>query len=323
MPRNRKKKNNPAIPDPSTFNLEIPSRFRYSEFMKNNGYVYQNRITPAEAGISVLDFYTRNYPRFSRKEWQLRIRSGQIFKNGKTAAGNEPLEYGDTLEYRRPPWTEPEVPTEFTVLFEDSHLLIINKPAGLPVLPGDMYLENTLLTFVRQKISSELSPVHRLDRATSGAVIFSRSAEVARKINLAMRQGEIRKTYLAIVKGGKIENSFSVTVPIGQIPHPVLGTVAAALPGGRASETCFRIVKRCADRTMLMAFLKTGRPHQIRIHLAYAGCPLAGEKFYGNGGIPHPNATHPGEGNFLLHAWRLHLPHPETGKALRITAPLP
>ncbi|NOZ12603.1 MAG: RluA family pseudouridine synthase [Acidobacteria bacterium] len=291
--------------------------------MKNNGYVYQNQITSAEAGISVLDFYARNYPRFSREQWALKIHSGQIFRNGKAAAEDESLESGDVLEYRRPPWVEPAVPKKFDILFEDTHLLIVNKPAGLPVLPGDMYLENTLLTLVRQKISPGLSPVHRLDRPTSGAVIFAKTPESAKQTSLTMKQGKIRKTYLALVEGENIPDSFSVTIPIGQHPHPVLKTVAAASADGRLSETCFRTVKRCTGRTLLMAFLKTGRPHQIRIHLACAGCPLAGEEFYGTGGIPQPNATHPGAGNFLLHAWRLRLPHPETGIPLKITAPLP
>lgn len=291
--------------------------------MKNSGYVYRNRVMAADDGLCVQEYYSRHYPRFSLKTWIERIRSGQVLRDGRVLKENDRLHTGDRLSYCRPPWVEPEVPSEFDTLFEDAHLLVVNKPSGLPVLPGDVYLENTLLKLVRKRFSPQLSPIHRLDRPTSGVVVFAKTHEVRRCLSMAIRNGEIRKTYLAVARGSEMPDSFVVNAAIGQVPHPVSGSVAAALEGGRPSETRFRVAKRCGDRSLLMALLKTGRPHQIRIHLAVAGCPLAGEKFYSPGGKPRPGAVQPGEGNFLLHAWRLHLSHPVTGKRLRVTAPLP
>jgi len=291
--------------------------------MKNSGYVYRNRVTAEDDGIFVQEYYSRHYPRFSRKTWIERIRSGQVFRDEKALKENDRLHTGDVLSYHRPPWVEPDVPAEFDILFEDDHLLVVNKPSGLPVLPGDTYLENTLLAMVRKRISPQLSPIHRLDRPTSGVVVFAKTHEARRCLSMAIRNGEIRKTYLAVARGSEMSGSFVVNAAIGQVPHAVSGSVAAALEGGRPSETRFRVAKRCRDRSLLMAFLKTGRPHQIRIHLAVEGCPLFGEKFYGPGGKPLPGAVQPGEGNFLLHAWRLRFSHPVTGKRLRVTAPLP
>ncbi|RLE17470.1 MAG: RNA pseudouridine synthase [Acidobacteria bacterium] len=291
--------------------------------MKNKGYVYQNRITAVDAKRGVLEFYTQNYPRFSRETWANRIQSGQIFRNREAVNINDLLQPGDILEYRRPSWEEPEVPTKFGILFEDAHLLIVNKPAGLPVLPGDVYLENTLLTLVRKRISPKLSPIHRLDRSTSGAVVFAKTVASRRHLSEAIQKGEILKTYLAVATGNAMPNSFTVSAPIGTLPHPISGMVAAVTADGRPSETRIRVVRRYEGQSLLMTFLKTGRPHQIRIHLAEAGFPLVGEQFYGSGGRPRPGAVQPGKGKFLLHAWRLRLSHPITGQRLRVTAPLP
>lgn len=291
--------------------------------MKNSGYVYRDRITRENDGAMVLEFYTGTYPRFNRETWSARIRSGRIFREGKPVKENARLHTGEILSYHRPPWVEPDVPTEFDVLFEDSHLLVINKPSGLPVLPGDLYLENTLLALVRKRLSPELSPIHRLDRPTSGAVIFAKTLKSRQRLSAAIQNGEISKTYLAMTTGNSMSDNFIVTEPIGKVPHPLSGEVAAAVRTGRPSETRFRVVTRCENRSLLMAFLKTGRPHQIRIHLAYAGVSLVGERFYGTGGMPCPGAVQPGEGDFLLHAWRLRFFHPVTGKRRTVTAPLP
>jgi len=280
-------------------------------------------VTAKNDGICVSEFYARNYPRFSREIWNERIRSGQVLRDGKLLKENDRLHAGDVLSYHRAPWVEPEVPVDFDILFEDDCLLVVNKPSGLPVLPGDVYLENTLLTIVRKRISPDLSPVHRLDRPTSGAVIFAKTREARRHLSMAIRNGEIRKTYLAITRGTEMPDSFVVNTEIGKVVHPISGFVTAALEGGRPSETRFRVVKRCKDRSFLMVFLKTGRPHQIRIHLAVEGYPLIGEQFYGPGGKPHPGAVQPGEGSFLLHAWRLRFSHPVTGRRLIFTSPLP
>ncbi|NOY23751.1 MAG: RluA family pseudouridine synthase [Acidobacteria bacterium] len=271
----------------------------------------------------MLEFYIRNYPRFNRETWLDRIQSGQIFREGKQLKRDDNLYAGELLSYFRFPWVEPDVPKKFNILFEDTHLLVVNKPSGLPVLPGDVYLENTLLAMVRKRFSQELSPIHRLDRPTSGAVIFAKTHESRRCLSTAIQKGEIRKTYLAVAEGEAMPDSFVVTTAIGPVDHPVSGSVAAALEGGRPSETRFRVVKRCGKRALIMAFLKTGRPHQIRIHLAVADCPLVGEKFYSTSGLPRPDAVQPGEGGFLLHAWRLRFFHPINGQRLIVTAPLP
>ncbi|PJB83773.1 MAG: RNA pseudouridine synthase [Acidobacteria bacterium CG_4_9_14_3_um_filter_49_7] len=291
--------------------------------MKNSGYVYRNRVTAADDGICVVEYYSRHYPRFSRKTWIERIRSGQVFRDGRVLKEDDRLHTGDRLSYCRPPWVEPDVPAEFAILFEDDYLLVVNKPSGLPVLPGDTYLENTLLAMVRKEISPELSPIHRLDRPTSGVIIFAKTHEARRCLSMAIQNGEMRKTYLAVARGSEMSDSFVVSAAIGQVTHPVSGSVAAQLKRGRPSETRFRVAKRCGDQSLLMAFLKTGRSHQIRIHLAVEGCPLLGENFYGPGGMPRPGAVQPGEGDFLLHAWRLRFSHPVTGQRLMVTAPSP
>jgi 23S rRNA pseudouridine1911/1915/1917 synthase len=135
----------------------------------NQGWVYTDRITSAEASLSVLDFYSNRYRHSSRAEWRDRITAGQIRQDGIPLAPGDRLQAGQTLDYHRPPWEELEVPLGFEVLYEDGDLMAIAKPSGLPVLPGGGFLTHTLLHQLRLRYPENPPiPVHRLGRGTSG-----------------------------------------------------------------------------------------------------------------------------------------------------------
>ncbi len=260
--------------------------------MKNQGYTYADRVGAPDEGASVAAFYALHYPHSSEGTWRERIAAGQVLLNGRTASPDEPLARGDRLSYDRPPWEEPEAPRDFGTLLEDGDVLALDKPSGLPVLPGGMFLENTLLYLVRRRYGTGCSPVHRLGRGTSGAILFSRNAGAARSLAAAMRERRVLKVYLALASGTAMPDAFTVEAPIGPVPHRQPAAVNAYRPDGRPSESRVRVVRRFPERkaTLLEVTIPTGRPHQIRIHLSYAGYPLVGDPLYLPGGIPRPEA---------------------------------
>ncbi len=216
------------------------------------------------------------------------------------------------------------------VLFVDEHLIAIDKPAGRLVIPGRGTEERSLVDEL-SAVYGRLWVVHRLDRGTSGVLVFARSAAAHRALNLAFDRGEPRKRYLALVTGSPPEEQ-RIDVAIAPARR---GRMRPARPGdarGKPSVTVVRVVERFAPRpwagggaglALVEALPETGRTHQIRVHLAHAGHPLAVDPDYGDEGpLLAP------DGRVLLartplHAQRLALAHPAERRTLEIEAPLP
>jgi 23S rRNA pseudouridine1911/1915/1917 synthase len=289
----------------------------------NRGYTYVDRIRKKHAGLGVVDFYATQYPRATRQEWAVRIEAGQIVLNGRPATADAVLRAGDRLEWRRPPWEEPPVPTDLPAVFEDDDLIVFDKPAGMPVRPGGGFLENTAVHLVRARWpgAADWSPVHCLDRGTSGLLLFGKHRAALSALGEALRVHRVERRYLAVVCGIVERDCEVVTTPIGPVEHPRLGGIAAASPSGKPAETRFRILERneAAGLTLVEAEPRTGRTHQIRIHAGVLGHPIEGDPFYVAGGGWDAEAaaregTIPvaGDIGYRLHAWRLSFAHPRT-----------
>jgi 23S rRNA pseudouridine1911/1915/1917 synthase len=291
--------------------------------MLNRGYAYTTIIGSKDQGLSLLAHLASVYPHSTLEVWQRNLDNGEVTVNGVTAQGGEPLVSGQVLVWNRPPWREPDAPRQFEVLFEDAHLLAVNKPSGLPTLPGGGFLENTLLRLV-QRQSPNANPVHRLGRATSGIVLFAKTAEAASGLVASWNTSRVQKTYRAVAQGVAQQDAYEILTPIGLVPHPRLGSVWAANPSGKASKSLARVISRTASTTTFEVGLYSGRPHQIRIHLASIGHPLAGDPLYGVTGQPLEDLPGlPGDGGYLLHAQFLRFQHPITGEQVDLEAALP
>ncbi len=299
--------------------------------MMNRGWTYREQIALAAAGLTVLDYYTRRYRHSSRADWQARMTAGQIQLDGALPNPETRLRCGQWLTYQRPAWQEPEVPLEFSVIYEDAHLLAVAKPSGLPVLPGGGFLEHTLLAQLRIRYPQDTPmPIHRLGRGTSGLMLLARSSAARAALSQQLRDRQMRKVYRALVCGDSMPEHFQVTQPIGKIPHPVLGYLYAASAEGAPAHSDCRLLKRGPQASLLEVTIATGRPHQIRIHLAAAGYPLLGDPLYGAGGVPLtclPNEDGtlpvPGDCGYWLHALSLEFRHPLSGESLCFTCPAP
>jgi 23S rRNA pseudouridine1911/1915/1917 synthase len=245
------------------------------------------------------------------------LRSGRVSVNGLSVTRHDhPLRPGDKLSVARevPP---PAEATSVAIVYEDPHLIVIEKPAGQLTVATEN--EKTETAFVR--LSDYLAArnagrpfiVHRLDRDTSGLLLFARSSEV--RDELQRNWDELTKTYLAVVEGvpGPVEGVIENYLTEGRD----LRVRASKHPGGEAKRARSRYKTResRAGYSLVEVELETGRKHQIRVHMAGLGCPVAGDKMYGA-------STNPAR-RLCLHAWRLAFTHPVTGERVELDSPLP
>lgn len=305
----------------------------------NDGWVYCDRVSAdllvrvnadvlkssssPQIPITVLDYYTHHYQHSDRTTWQTRIESGQVLLNDQPTTPDMPLVPGQRLSYHRPPWQEPPVPINIATIYEDDLLLAVNKPSGLPVLPGGNFLQNTLLWQLRRNYPTA-APIHRLGRGTSGIMLIAKTKAARAHLSQQLRQRYLGKNYRALIgPAPDLSDQFTITQPIGKVPYPQLGYIHGADPDGLDAQSDCRIMQRRPDFTLLDVTILTGRPHQIRIHLASVGYPLLGDPLYIAGGQPHGKGVAiPSDCGYWLHAHRLSFIHP-AGKPMALTCEPP
>jgi 23S rRNA pseudouridine1911/1915/1917 synthase len=291
--------------------------------MLNRGYAYATIISSKCHGQTLLSYLASHYPHSTPQVWQQKMNDGEVTLNGVIATGSELVTSGQTLIWNRPPWIEPDAPRHFEVLLDDPHLLAVNKPSGLPTLPGAGFMENTLLRLVQKQVP-EANPVHRLGRGTSGIVLFAKTPQAASGLTANWNTPRTQKIYRALAQNVAEQDVYEILTPIGRVPHPRLGSVWATSPNGKPSKSLAKVVSRSASTTIFEVSLYSGRPHQIRIHLASIGHMLVGDPLYGATGQPLENLPGvPGDGGYFLHAETLKFHHPITGEQINLEAALP
>lgn len=291
--------------------------------MSNRGFAYTEVVGREGEGLALLAYLTAFYDHTAESRWRERILEGFVLVDGVPADPSAVLRSGQAVTWMRPPWQEPHVPLLYAVIHEDDQLLAVAKPAGLPTMAGGGYLEHTLLALVRIRYPGA-SPLHRLGRGTSGVVLFARTGEAASSLSREWRNRRVIKTYRALVEGSPGRDEFSVDAPIGPVPHPLLGSVHAASPEGKGARSDVRVLERRDRDSLVEVVIETGRPHQIRIHMAVCGHPLAGDPLYAAGGrLLGEGKALPGDAGYRLHALRLEFSHPATGAPMKIECPPP
>jgi len=272
---------------------------------------------------TVASWLTAHFRHSSLAAWQPRCHDGEVSIDGQTATADSRLRRGAVIIWARPPWDEPDVPLHYRVCHEDADVVVVDKPSGLPTMPAGGFLEHTLLHLLRHRWPTA-APVHRLGRYTSGLVVVALTPSAATQLSAAWRMHHVEKDYLAVALGDPSFEHTDVTMGIGPVPHRRLGSVHAASNTGRAAHSRVQVIARHRSCCECRVRITTGRPHQIRIHLAVLGHPLVGDPLYVAGGVPLPETTAlPGDGGYLLHATRVAFPHPASGHVCEVVSPRP
>jgi len=215
------------------------------------------------------------------------------------------------------------------ILFEDARLLAVDKPAGLVAHPAYKHPDGTLadLVFARQAARGEARPwlLHRLDRETSGVVLFAKTEEARRSLVRQFERHAVRKRYLALVTGAPPEGAGEIDAPLRRDPADRRRTIVA--PDGRPSRTRYRVLAARGGHALVLAEPVTGRTHQIRAHLASVGAPLVGDARYlpagSEGPLPEGSPAAGAAPRAMLHAWRIDARSPGPGAPFAISAPPP
>jgi 23S rRNA pseudouridine1911/1915/1917 synthase len=297
---------------------------------------------PAELAGMRLDVFLKNeLKRTSRTRAQTIIKLSAYDASGKRLRSNDRVQAEQRVLLWRAPWDEDPVPLDLPVLFEDDHLLAISKPAGIPVHPTARYHRNTVIKVLQAlRPDTFLSLAHRLDRETSGVLFLAKTPAADRAIKATFQEREdIEKTYTALCWGRAPAPSFRVDLPLELDPTSRTRVkMRVAAPGqGLPSGTRFQVEdereRRGTFYTRVRCDLETGRQHQIRVHLLSAGMPIVGDKLYAfdegyftrdvDGEATDEDRIRLELPRHALHATRLALVHPITGKALEVVAPLP
>jgi len=286
-------------------------------------------ITVPETTGGRVDRFVADASGLSRSYVQKLISEGQVTVAGLPIKSNEQVVPGEIIELEVPDPIPLELEPEsipLSIVYEDDDMLIIDKPSGLVVHPAPGHSSGTLVNALLARdtkyggIAGVMRPgiVHRLDRDTSGLLMVAKNDIAQASLMAQLKARAVKKTYLALALGSVAANVGRIEAPIGRDPHH--RTRMAVVPNGREATTGYRVRERLSGWTFLELDLITGRTHQIRVHLAAIGHPLAGDPIYGTG---TSRRGPDGSGRLFLHSWRIELLAPGDGHVIHATAPLP
>ncbi len=278
-------------------------------------------VSSEQSGRTVLSLLLRELGlstgcvnRLKRVEAGLTCNGLRVFTNAVLQAGDilsVDLNAGET------PTQIPPVPMDLDIVFEDEHLLVVNKSAPLAVIPSSLVpTEPTLAAGLMAYLgpSAAIHPVNRLDRGTTGLMVVAKSGYIHDQLRRRLHSGDFFRSYLAICVGAPEPPQGTIALPIGRAPGSAIRRQIDS--AGQSARTDYRLLRVRSGLSLVALMPWTGRTHQIRVHMAAIGCPLAGDWLYGTedrGLISRP----------ALHAVRLAFTHPVTGEHLSFTAPLP
>lgn len=271
-----------------------------------------------------LDRYIAENTDLSRNFVQRLIREGNVLLNNNQVKGSTIVKKGEIISIKIPEPAKLKLKAEkipLDVLYEDKYLLVINKPQGMVVHPAKGHESGTLvhglLAYCKDLsgIGGQARPgiVHRLDKDTSGLLIVAKDDKTHKKLSLALEKREVERTYVAIVQGRWDAGEGTISAPIAR--HPTKRVCMAVVQNGRNAITHFKVLRVFDKHGFVQLKLETGRTHQIRVHMAFVGHPVVGDRIY--------NQDVTDDEKLLLHAAKLKFNHPASGDEICLVAKLP
>ena len=280
-----------------------------------------------------LDLYVSEAQGVTRSNAQNLIDGGFVLVNGKEAAKNYRLRQGDDVEIESPEPKELEVLPEnipLDIVYEDSDIIVINKPSGMVVHPANGNESGTLVNALLYHCKDSLSGingvirpgiVHRIDKDTSGLLVVAKNDDAHVFLSSLLKDHIIKRVYHAILVGHLKEHSGTINAPIAR--HPVDRKKMAVVKGGKEAITHYEVIAEYPSFTYAKMELETGRTHQIRVHMSHIGHPLVGDTVYGGGKTQFEKANASLISGQALHAKILSFPHPKTKEIMTFECELP
>ena len=285
------------------------------------------KIVVDEDNVRLDAYIAKKCSDISRTTVQRLVNEGNVLVNGDIKKISYKVQVGDEIEINVPEAQEIDLKPEnipIEVMYEDNDIIVVNKPKGLVVHPAngnpDGTLVNAIMALCKDSLSGiggEIRPgiVHRLDKDTSGLLIVAKNDKAHMNMSKQIKDREVKKIYIALVKGNIGEDEATINMPIGRSTKD--RKKMAVRKDGKEAVTHFKVLKRYHNYTLLEVKIDTGRTHQIRVHMAEIGHPVVGDMVYSNG------KNEFGVEGQMLHAKSLDFKHPITGKQMHLEAELP
>ncbi len=289
------------------------------------------------AGLRLDRFVQLRIPRLSRTRAQAIVRACAFRSDGQRRRPSEIVKAGEVVLLVRERFVEPEVPLCFELLCDDGAVLALDKPAGLPMHPSATYHKHTLSHLLRERYGGGAGMVpaiaHRLDRETSGVVLCGRTRAAERALKQAFEAHQVSKTYLAIVRGEIEREALRVELPLAPAREGLHVLMQVQPEGGAPAQTELRVLERRRGHSLVELRPRTGRQHQLRVHLSALGHPIVGDKLYGpereapflehiERGMTPELLARLGHPRHALHAHSVTFAHPLSGEPTTVRAPL-
>lgn len=295
--------------------------------MNENG-LQRLTVSPGDAGVRIDKYLAEQLPDITRSYLQKLLKDGSVQMNGKPVKASTKTAVGAVIALTIPEPEEPEILPEnipLDILYEDSDVILINKPKDMVVHPAAGHYTGTLVNALMYHCRGDLSGingvlrpgiVHRIDKDTTGVLIVCKNDRAHNALAEQLKEHSITRKYRAIVCGNLKEDEGTVDAPLSRHPQD-RKKMAIVRSGGKRAVTHYRVLERFGNDTYIECQLETGRTHQIRVHMASLGHPLLGDEIYGRAKSPFKL-----EGQ-TLHAMVLGFIHPTTGEYMEFEAPLP
>lgn len=289
--------------------------------------MYKYIVKNESQGKRLDKYVTEQNTEITRTAVQRLIDEKNILVNGKEQKASYKVNENDVVEVEIPEPKKIEIKAEdipIEVIYEDSDIIVVNKPKGMVVHPGNGNVDGTLVNAIMAKcegslsgIGGEIRPgiVHRIDKDTSGLLIVAKNDKAHVNLSEQIKEHKVKKTYIALVRGVVKEDEATIDMPIGRSKTD--RKKMAVCKDGKNAVTHIKVLKRWEHYTLLQVNIETGRTHQIRVHLSYIGYPIIGDYTYSNG------KNEFGVVGQCLHAQKLEFKHPTTNKIMELEAPLP
>lgn len=291
-------------------------------------------VAPEFGGMRLDLFVQSRIPRLSRTRAQRIVKACAYREDGVRRRASDLVRAGETVYLVRPNFEEPSACRDLKVVYEDEAMLAIDKPPGLPVHPSASYHRNTVSYILKEQYGEEAAPriAHRLDRETSGLLLCARTLPYERLLKYAFENRKMQKTYLAIVRGEIADDAGTISLAMRR-PDQGLHLLMEVRDDGLAAVTDYQVRARVAGYSLVELFPRTGRQHQLRVHLSAIGHSIVGDKLYGpereapflesiDTGLTPSLIARLGHPRHALHAHRLTFEHPLTKASVTLEAPL-